>query len=324
MLLLSKKNTLWQATTAVLLSVALWAGAFVNPPDMPSVDLYAPLYDWLYLSISGYSRLCVVIAFVLSLAEALWLNVILYNHKLIPQNNLMPMLFYMLAMGCSCHTLTPLLIVNAFVLLMLTQLLATNVPSLTINRTFNAAACIGCCYLVYTPSIVLLLPLAVCYTFYKLYTWNDVAMLLLGFMAPVVLYLTCHILWGDIAFVAYLMTNGIHDIDFHIGTLSPLSIVAHVVMALAMVAFTIGTTSMQRSFIVMQQKKLQVVMVVMLFSVAIHAYTALLPIDMTAFAVAFGYAATCFFIQEKRHRWIDDCTYLLLLVACVIFSYYCQ
>jgi hypothetical protein len=187
MLKLFEKSTGFQVVVILVVTILLWMHALAHPQPMTPPDTFAPLYGLLYsLSLSPF--LSVLIAMLLVIAGGILLNLMLSNAGLVSQNSLLPTLFYILFMSATADTLTPTLIVGvlaiAFVSMLLLHSTLLTIPS---DKIFGATALIGICSLIYLPSLTLLIAYLLVAVSYRLYSWRDWMVLLLGLLAPYLL-----------------------------------------------------------------------------------------------------------------------------------------
>ena len=185
MLKIFRTNIFIQSVIIIVVSLVLWVGAFGHPQPMPMVG-GGQLYYWLTGWLSPLAG--AIIAYLLVVLGGFLLNGMLYRHKMITQNTLMPMLFYIIAMSLGSHTLSPILLGSLLLLLAVDQLMLTNtLLSLPLNKIFGAAACIALATLFCPAMMVFFVPLLMCMFNYSLYGWRDWTMLILGILEPYIL-----------------------------------------------------------------------------------------------------------------------------------------
>ena len=89
-----------QYALLAIIAAALWAGAFIQPQNMPEgVEYVTPLYNLLADLLHEFPRIMVSLAFVLILLEAFILNSILIYHDMVPKNSLLPSFIFILLMS---------------------------------------------------------------------------------------------------------------------------------------------------------------------------------------------------------------------------------
>ena len=214
MLKIFRTNIFMQSVIIIVVSLVLWVGAFGHPQPMPMVG-GGQLYYWLTGWLSPLAG--AIIAYLLVVLGGFLLNGMLYRHKMITQNTLMPMLFYIIAMSLGSHTLSPILLGSLLLLLAVDQLMLTNtLLSLPLNKIFGAAACIALATLFCPAMMVFFVPLLMCMFNYSLYGWRDWTMLILGILAPYILMETYFFLVDQMFYRNYLILYSFTDISLRV------------------------------------------------------------------------------------------------------------
>ena len=139
MLKLFRKDVFLQAFIIIILAGVLWSRSFVNQTAIPTQG-----GGYIYYQLAGWIPpiVATILGFILMLLEGFLLNMQLYKNKLINQNTLMPMLFYVIAMSLTTDqlTLTPILIGNLFIITCIDNLMLTSTYlSLPIGKTLMDA-----------------------------------------------------------------------------------------------------------------------------------------------------------------------------------------
>ncbi len=318
MLKLFAQNSIGQAFILLIVTLLLWAKGFFMPVAMPLQDGFAPLYSLLYNWLSPHSLLSTILALLLVLVEGIWLCTLLYNHKMLPCNTFLPLLFFLIAMSYhhSMLTLTPMLICNLFILLCSQQLLHGENKNLPPERIFNTTLFISIATLFYMPAILLLVPFFIIVTTYQLYRWRDWVVMLLGFIAPYILLVTFYYLTDRVDYMLYLMGNDFAHIQFSWQQVDLLHTIADVFIILLMTWSILsklgttqeGTTDFRRQSTIMLTPALGALL--MLFCAVCF------PFNTQLFAIPFSFAASLLFLNAKRQHWL----YNTLLVIAIVFG----
>lgn len=138
------------------------------------------------------------LAAVLTLLQAVLLNVVVSHHRLTEEITLFPGLFYILFMGFSAQfwSVTPLLIANFFMLFAIMELSATYKEYSSADRIFNIGLFIGIASLFYFSYIVFLLFAWIGIGILRAIRWQERVILILGFLVPYFFVFTYHF-WYD-------------------------------------------------------------------------------------------------------------------------------
>ncbi|MBR1644142.1 MAG: hypothetical protein IJ684_02070 [Bacteroidales bacterium] len=294
----------------------LWSKAlYTTAVPMPN-DGFAPLYELLYNWLSPYPTAAMAVAWALIVAEGFLLAAMLNDYKLSPVRSLLPALMYIVAMSyhASSLTLTPMLVVNLTVILMLRQLLLTGNVTLPTEKVFNAALFVSLATLFYMPAATLLIPLLISLAVYKMYSWRDWIVTLLGIAAPYIVLVTYYFLTDQIDFMLYMFSNDVAELEVHVASKSVLHSVANAFFVLFLLVATVATSSHFTERTIEIRKNATVVMLVALAAVAMLFFSRLFPVDTQLFAVPFAFAGTVFLLASKRKLWFFD-TLLTTLVV---------
>ncbi|MBR1516872.1 MAG: hypothetical protein IJ620_01825, partial [Bacteroidales bacterium] len=99
----------FQFVIILVVMIVMWLGAFIHPVQMPVMQS-GFIYQFFYNIFHGVPLLASIVAFLIIGVEGFWLNAILYNCRLVPQNTLLPMLLYVVAMSSQpdTQTITPM------------------------------------------------------------------------------------------------------------------------------------------------------------------------------------------------------------------------
>ncbi len=174
-----------QGALVLLVLVLLWLQPLMAPPAIELGEHPAWLYALLCTPLQSVPLLAVILAMLLVLAEGILLNLLLANLGLVPQNSLLPTLLYILALSANATTLTPTILACGCLVAALNQLLLRSSP-LTIppERICGATILISLASLCYQPAILFVVSYLLIAANYRLYTWRDWALMILGLAAP--------------------------------------------------------------------------------------------------------------------------------------------
>ena len=293
----------------------LWAKGFLHPAPLSLENGFSPLYDVLYDWLMPHPLLTTTIAMVLTIIEGVILCLILYNHKMLTSHTLLPMLFFVLAMGFqhASTTVTPILVCSLFILLALRQLMFGDNQNLPADRLFNATLFIGLSTLFYMPAACLLLPLLIVATIYKLYNWRDWVVILLGLMAPYILLMTYYYMTDELDYMLYLMGNDWAELKVEVLPMNTLQWVTNIVLALLIlwcIVNSIGNSDATTDF----RRNNALIMLITIAAFAMMFFDNMLPLNSQLFAIPFAYSATVYFMSIKRRTWLFSVIIVVLFV----------
>ncbi len=315
MLNIFRKDIWLQAVIVVLVATLLWLRALLEPPAVP-FDEGGVLFMLLAGDISP--RLAVIVGWLLTMAGGLMLSWMLYNKKMISHNTLMPMLFYIFAMSIGRHqtTLTPLLMASFFLIACIGQLMVTtSYLSLTIDKTFAAAALLSMATLFCPAAAVFIVPLMLCMVNYSLYSWRDWTMLILGFLAPYIILETCFLLSNRLFYENYLLWYSL----IPAATWRWPASVGQWALAggflTVLLVVWVATASISQSRVVNFKKNTGAIAIFLIGGLLYALWQHLTPIHTQAFAIPFAFASTVYLYEEKKREWIWDIVLCALILT---------
>ena len=320
MLKFFKHNNAWQVIIILITVALLWARAFITPVTFQSSQIFSPLFDMLF----GWTRrlpiLATAIALIITLAEGLWLNSLLFSQKLIPPGSLLPMLLYIVAMSWDVEqlTITPLLMVNMMLLASISQLMTEGATTLNIERNFNASFCIGIALLFYIPAWTLIIFLILVFVTYKMYNWRQIAAWLLGLIGPMLLFLTYAFISNKLTYYLFLMQYDISNIGLrieHAGLLLSLRNIFFITIlflpVIAQIAQSTDSTIHSRIII-------RILLLPLVGGIGMMLYTQMFPADTQLFAVTFAFTTTTAMFTHRKKKWINEGLLYLILALGIL------
>jgi hypothetical protein len=224
-----RKSYLLQYLALFFISVILWLPGYVKPliaqPDLdPFLNPGFSLILWLNQKsiLAGF-----LFAFVLVFFSAIMLNRILETYDLIPKNNLIPALVYMVLMSHSTEqqSLNPILISGLCLLVVLYIMFSIYNENEAYSTIFNAGVLIAFSSFFYFPSFIFIFFVWLTFFVYRLYHWREWVIVLAGFITPW-LFLLVYFFWSDRLELVYnaLMVSitgfSTFELNFHLPVLS--------------------------------------------------------------------------------------------------------
>jgi hypothetical protein len=318
MLKIFRTDIFMQAVIILIVSLVMWIGVFLHPQPIP-IDGGGPLFYW----ITGFMspRMGAIVAFLLVIAEGFIFNGILYRHKMITQNTLMPMLFYIVAMSLGSPTLTPILIGSLLLILAIGQLmLTTTLLSLTLDKIFGAAALVSLATLFCPSMAVFFIPLVIDMFTYSLYGWRDWAMLILGLLAPLILVETIYFVTDEIFYRNYLLLYDLTDLHFraHGNWVDWAgSILFAVILVVGLGAAMVNSQNRNVNF----KKNITAILIFTIGSIFFSLYSSLIPIPTQAYAIPFACSTTSIFIEPKRKEFVSSLFFIFIIVSGIVLNY---
>ncbi len=323
-----QNNTALQIMLILAVTALLWGRSLVAPPALEAPDGSGVLYCLLCRWIAGVPRVAVILAILLTLAEGVALNLILSDIGLVSQNSLLPTLLFVAATSAGAATLTPMLIVCGLMIVCLDQLMLRG-TLLTIPpvKECRATALIAISTMFYIPAAALWLSYLFIAANYRLYSWRDWALMLLGLAAPYILLLT--VLYMTTGIGPWWETTAEAFLGFwHFGTVTfNLSVFGSMVLTAILLWGLLRVNTKLNEHTIVWQKNASTVMLVTIGGIVMMLFSTPLPVNMQFFALPFTFCTSrllldpmqkASFGNHKRRLWMYDLLLILILFAAFI------
>ncbi len=322
MLRIFRQSNFGQVAIILLTVILLWTRAFVHPVHPQPVQVFAPLYELIFGWLNDLPRLASTIALLIILFEGVWLNLLLYNYKILNVNNLLPLFLYIAAMSWSydCLTITPILFVNLMVIAACSQLLSHGGTTLEIKNNFNASFCIGIASMFYIPALSYTIPILFVFAVYKMYRWKHLFIGLSGLIAPLILLFTYAFMVDKLGYYWLLIRADLMSIDIQIADdTSSYQTALNVVYLVILAVTLLRKLGMINESVVFQRINAGVLTLPLIAGVLMLLYSRLFPADTQVSAVTFTFVASGFLLDDRKKKWVGEVT-VWIIVACLIVS----
>jgi hypothetical protein len=173
----------------VLLLLLLWVPSFFS--DAESLGIVSTGLRWLDLLL----MMCLVIC------QAVYLNFIVSEYKLVKDNSHLTSLIYAILNSCFLwfFELNAVVISNTVVLLALHQLFRVYGTKNHFSISFGAGLLLGIAGLIYAPMFIYFILLWAFLVYTTTPSWRDFVVSLLGFCTPIVYYIVYEFVFGDLS-----------------------------------------------------------------------------------------------------------------------------
>jgi len=168
----------------ILITIVLWLPLFFSDTVQSIDSLFKTIIEVKWLNY-------LMAVFIVS-AEAIYLNYIVNEFKLIKRDTHLTALLFVVLNGATITTLsiTPILVVNGLMLIVLHQLFLIYSLKKAYSISFNTSLLIGLSVLVYPPSVVLFPLIWITLLYTKTAVWREFVISLLGFIVPIIYTVT--------------------------------------------------------------------------------------------------------------------------------------
>ena len=317
MLKIFRTDIFTQAILIVLVAVGMWVGVFINPRPIP-VEGGGPIFYWLTGRLSPLWG--AILSLILVLVEAFLLSAMLYRYKLIPQNTMMPSLFYVIAMGLGSPTLTPLVLGNLFLIFAIGQMMLTStLLSISTDNIFASAALLAFATLLCPPMVVFFVPLFINMFNYSIYGWREWTVLILGILAPYIFVETIYYLEDTFFYRNYLLLYNLTDYQLNIHG-NPVQWVYSVGFAIILLIGLGASVVDLQSSTVNLKKNCGAMLIFIIGGILYCAYASLVPLDTQAFATSFACCATSIFLKPQKKEFLRSLIFFIIIAAAITLN----
>lgn len=315
MLKIFRKDIIVQVIIILVTSLAMWFGAFAHPTPV-SIDAGGPIFTWLTNWMTPI--VAVIFAYLLVMIEGFLFNMMLYQHKMIPQGTLLPMFFYVLAMSFNATTITPFIVGSLMLIFAIGELMLTStLLSLTIDKIFGATALVSIATLICPPMVVFFIPLMINMFTYSLYGWRDWTMFILGTMAPYIFVETIYFCADQLFYRNFLL---IYDIT-NIGMVFDASLRQWISSGIILLLMLIGLASSignSQNRVVNYKKNNTAILVFLIGCIAFSLYESFAPIEPTQYAIPLAYCTTTIFLEPRRKEAVPNLFFIAIILTAII------
>lgn len=328
MIRLFERNMTLQVVLIFAALLLLWVPSIVHPPAMGTSSETGMLYDLVYQWLSPAPLWAVVIAMLMVLMEGFFLNLLLSNVGLVSQKSLLPTLLYILAMSASATTLTPVVIVNALLIPCINQLvLRGTLLTIPTNRICGTTVLIGISTMFYLPAVAMMASYLLMAISYRLYSWKDWVVMLLGLLAPYILLVTVLFLNDTLVEEWEIWIEKLGGAALSTGESTVLHAVANGYLVLLFAVSLMALWGRIGEHPIVWQKNASAVMLFAVGGLIMLLYSQLFPVDMQLFAISFAFCCALFLSHEgrramrgrkKSYDWVYDVLLVLVIISVIV------
>jgi len=194
----SKSGTFIQFTIFAVLLITTWFLAFLNPLPPVQTPADGPLYAFLASWLRPYPIASVIVALVLIVIQALILFYVFQANGFFKRGNFLPAIIILLAYSWNGNfqTMHAILPAGILIIVSINSIMRMYGQTAAYHQLFTASFSIGIASLFYTPLTYLMIMIWLTLITYRISTWREYAVSLVGFILPVIYYLSW-LFWID-------------------------------------------------------------------------------------------------------------------------------
>ena len=316
-----KNGNFFHAISIIIIAVVLWIPAFLFPGPTTYSEGSSLVFSLLFSLIPGSNFAHILIAFLFVLASALIVNFLVVTNDLAGKNSTHGFfLFVMLSAASTVFmTLNAEIIASFFILLMLNELFKLPKSNESLPNAFNASFLLGVASLFYLPLIVLLVVIILSLMTYRISTWRDYVVSIIGAFLPLVFAFVLYFFF-DLQEVFLSKISAAFTVDLSVtGFSRPDLILALLLAGLVVPSFIkINGTAIEKS--ILMRQKMSVINWLTLFLLLILIVFTKQATSWFLLLVPFSLILTTAFAGVKKLKWVD--LYITLVFILILFSNY--
>jgi len=194
----SKSGTFIQFTIFTAILVITWIPAFMNPilPVQTSSD--GPLYTLMVSWLQPYLTLTVSIALILVVIQSFIVFYVYQSNGFFKRSNFIPAIIILLSYSWNSNyqTMHAILPAGILIIIALNSIMRMYGRQAAYHQVFTAAFSIGIASLFYIPLVYLMLMIWFTLITYRISTWREYAVSIVGFILPLIYYISW-LFWND-------------------------------------------------------------------------------------------------------------------------------
>jgi hypothetical protein len=186
-----KRNQTSTILVVPLVAICFWAIGFIDPALAANKNTM-PLYDWMCRATQAYPLLQMILAYLLVVSEAFFLNYLCNKHNILSKKTFLPALLYVVFMSSSklFINLHPLLVANLFLLLSIDRIFSSYHKDEAFAHVFDSGFYIGLASLFYFPALVLFPIVWVGLIVIRSFVWREWVISFIGLLVPYLFIVT--------------------------------------------------------------------------------------------------------------------------------------
>lgn len=322
MLKIFKTNQIFNSILLIFYILLLRASVFVISP---SIDL-APEGIWSNTIFSWFGNTEIVaqcIAILLLLIQAFLINILISEHRLDQEVNMLPGLFYIL-ISCAIPEflyLSPLLLANTFLLLAIYTIFQTYKMHSAADRIFNTGFLLGIASLFYFSYAIFILWVFISLNVLRAFKIKEKLMTIVGFIVPYFLAATYYFWFDRLGeFWQFHVLDNFAFLDFNSNQGGMLSNIILVVFSLIVLFVIVNIGAYKMKKVIEIQKKVSILFWLLFFSafsIFLQANVGLTHLQILAVPLSIFLA---FSFSSMKSQWAEA-LHLVLLVSILALQF---
>lgn len=206
MIAIFKQKSPGNVAILLIFGLLLKAPLFLHPKNITATEIDGRLYQWLISQLpSNNGSFAAVISFVLLYAQALMLNYLVNEYRLIGRQTYLPAMSFMLITSLlpEWNYLSSPLVANTFIVLMLIYLFSLYNSANARAHVFNIGLMAGINSYIFFPSSAFIICIFLGLMILKPFRFNEIVLFLLGCTTPYYFHIAYLLIFDRLSFVNF-------------------------------------------------------------------------------------------------------------------------
>lgn len=324
MLRLFNNNQPYQAVLLLLFTLLFNAVLFIQPSAFALHDPTAPISKWLFGLLKMDYRLIAGLSILLVYIQALLLTRLTNEIKLFPKSTFVPGMIFVLV-SCMFRDylfLSPALIANTFIVVVLAQLFAMYKQQYAYLEVYDTGLLIGVSSLIYFPSIILLVAMFVGLSILRPFIWREWIIGLLGLLTVYFLVFTWFF-WVDGLgnFIDHQFGSALFGFNSHIPFRMDVQVIGVILLAMLVGTFFIFQNSYLKSPIQIRKYLILTIWALLLLVVSFLFEYAISLGHFLIISVPLSLILAYYLLNIKSKR-VAEIVYWVYMLSILFFQFY--
>ncbi|MDD2488884.1 MAG: hypothetical protein WCS10_03005 [Bacteroidales bacterium] len=270
-----KNNYFLQIILLSIIPILLWMPAFISAPEPIATNFDTPIYKVIYNALSFSKTLSTILAFVLIIFQGFLINSIFSSNQLSASTTFFPAFIYILLLSSnhSLMTISPLLIINTFILIAIFFLFRSFDKLEGLDEIFTSNLFVSLAFLTFTPSILFVVWIWLTLLNYRFYKWRYWIISLLGLLTPVIILIAYYFITDLLTIRTTSFLNNINFIPNLFVTIDPIDFVFYIAIGILSLASLFNILSSKADNNINYRKKTNVIVILFLISILPSLYS---------------------------------------------------
>lgn len=305
-----------------VIGLVFWISAFFSGCQPPQTVFALPFYKYIFQFTEHFNRLSVILAFLIVLGQAYYINYVCVKYDLSRKNSYITALIYLTLMSSTSELLCmhQILICNCFLLPILHLCLSLYEKRDAFRESFQIGFLIAIASLIYYPLTFFLLLIWIAFIIFRLFTWREWFITLLGLIILYLFVFTYFFWFNRLGFL-------FNDLRSVFNSWNPLTkfntyeLIVYLSIAFVLL-LSLGYTIIHIGERIIFVRKMQFVIIWMLLFSGVLSMFAVKgsPVYFSLMSIPATILISNYFSNRKK-RWFVELLYIVLISEVIILKF---